>query len=81
MPTAQVSGWWGLPLSDGVTQIGHLESFIDRDARGQWTIDEVSIGMRSAGDASCPCLAFKLAKGAPRLLRNDEQSVRTTSED
>ena len=41
----------GLPPFESVTQIGHLESFIDRDARGQWTIDEVSIGMRSAGDA------------------------------
>ena len=63
-----MSGWWGLSLrpSDGVTQIGHLESFIERDARGQWTIDEVSIGMRSAAPPSCPCLAFKLAKGATR---------------
>ena len=66
MPTAKVSGWW----SESVTQIGHLESFIERVARGQWTIHEVSIGMRSAGNTSsapsCPCLAFKLAKGAPR---------------
>ena len=53
--------------SNGVTQIGHLESFIDRDALGQCSGRSTKCPLdESAAVASCPCLAFKLAKGATR---------------